>query len=90
MNTMGKLEEIKSILAERKQELKWKYMVKEIGFFGSYVRRAQKKRSDVDILAEFAETTNLSVLDFIGFKNYLSDISGVKADWLKNKHLSRE
>ena len=87
---MRKLEEIKSILAEHKQELKREYKVKEIGIFGSYVRGEQKKRSDVDISVEFEETANLSLLDFIGFKNYLSDILGVKADWLKNKRSGQE
>ena len=50
---MRKLEEIKSILALHKQELRREYRVKEIGIFGSYVRGEQKKRSDVDILVEF-------------------------------------
>jgi hypothetical protein len=84
---MRKLEEIKSILAEHKQELKQEYNVKEIGIFGSYVRGEQKKQSDVDILVEFEETANLSLLDFIGFENYLSDILGVKVDLVEKQAL---
>jgi hypothetical protein len=90
MNGMRKLEETRSILAEHKQELKREYNVKEIGIFGSYVGDEQKKQGDVDNSVEFGETANLSLVDFIGFENYLSDILGVKADWLKNKRLSQE
>jgi predicted nucleotidyltransferase len=46
-----------------------KYKVKEIGVFGSYVRGEQKKQSDLDILVEFKETANLSLLDFIRVEN---------------------
>jgi hypothetical protein len=84
---MRKLEEIKSILAEHKQELRREYKVKEIGIFGSYVRGEQKKQSDVDILVEFEETANLSLLDFIGLENYLSDILGVKVDLVEKQTL---
>ena len=62
-----------------------KYKVKEIGVFGSYVRGEQKKQSDLDILVEFEETANLSLLDFIRVENYLSDVLGTKVD-LVEKH----
>ncbi|MGD0071727.1 MAG: nucleotidyltransferase family protein [Candidatus Bathyarchaeia archaeon] len=62
-----------------------KYKVKEIGVFGSYVRGEQKKQSDLDILVEFEETANLSLLDFIRVENYLSDVLGIKVD-LVEKH----
>ncbi|MGA3060543.1 MAG: nucleotidyltransferase family protein [Candidatus Bathyarchaeia archaeon] len=82
---MKSLEEIKNALTEQKQELRQKYRVKEIGIFGSYVRGEQKKQSDVDLLVEFEEPSNLTLLDFIGLENYLSELLGVKVD-LVEKH----
>jgi len=38
VKNMKTLEEIKSILAEHKEELKEKYKVKEIEIFGSFVK----------------------------------------------------
>ncbi len=87
MNLMRKLEEIKNTLSEHKQELRLQYKVKEIGIFGSYVRGEQKKRSDVDLLVEFEESSNLTLLDFIRLENYLSDILGVKVDLVEKNTL---
>ena len=85
VKNMKTFEEIKNSLSEHKEELRKKYKVREIGIFGSYVRGEQKKKSDVDVLVEFEESANLSLLDFIGLENYLSDILGVKVD-LVEKH----
>ena len=82
---MKTFEQIKSTLAKHKEELRLKYKIKEIGIFGSYVRGEQKKQSDIDILVEFEETADLSLLDFIGIENYLSDVLGIKVD-LVEKH----
>jgi predicted nucleotidyltransferase len=82
---MKKLEEIKSTLAIHKEELRQKYKIKEIGIFGSYVRNQQHKQSDVDVLVEFDEKANLSLLDFVRLENYLSEILGIKVD-LVEKH----
>ena len=80
MKNMKTVEELKTILTAHKKELREKYAVREIGFFGSYVQGEQKKKSDVDVLVEFEESANISLLDFIGFENYLSEILGVKVD----------
>jgi len=82
---MKKLEEIKRTLAEHKQELKLEYRVKEIGIFGSYVSGEQRKHSDIDVLVEFDEPSNLTLLGFIRLENYLSEILGAKVD-LVEKH----
>ncbi|MGD0451533.1 MAG: nucleotidyltransferase family protein [Candidatus Bathyarchaeia archaeon] len=74
------IDQIKKTLSKHKQELKQNYQVRDIGIFGSYVRGEQKKKSDVDILVEFEESSKLSLLDFIGLENYLTDILGVKVD----------
>src|SRR5208283_711195 len=82
---MKSLEEIKNTLTKQKQELHQKYSVKEIGIFGSYVRGEQKKQSDIDLLVEFEEPSNITLLDFIRLENYLSEILGAKVD-LVEKH----
>ncbi|HYA78533.1 MAG TPA: nucleotidyltransferase family protein [Verrucomicrobiae bacterium] len=84
---MLNLDEIKRTLFSRKQELRRDFGVVEIGIFGSYVRGEQKRHSDVDILVEFEKNSNLSLLDFIGLENYLSDILGVKVDLVEKQTL---
>lgn len=54
------------------------YRVKSLGLFGSYVRREEHEKSDLDILIEFHEAPSL--LRFIELENFLSDMLGVKVD----------
>jgi predicted nucleotidyltransferase len=75
---MKTFEKLKDILAEHKQEIKDRFKVEEIGLFGSYVRKEQKKKSDLDVLVSFSETIDLFM--FGQLENYLSDILGVKVD----------
>jgi predicted nucleotidyltransferase len=49
---MKTLEDIKQVLIGQKSFLSQKYEVKEIWFFGSYVKGKQKGNSDLDILVE--------------------------------------
>jgi len=78
LSNMKKLEEIKSILAEHREELRQKYKVKRIGVFGSFVRGEQKRRSDIDFLVEFEETPSL--FEFMDLEEYLSKLLGLKVD----------
>jgi len=82
LKTVG---EIKEILKSHKSELQGKYGVKEIGIFGSYVRKEQTEMSDVDILVEFEKPTGL--LEFVGLKNHLSDLFGMNVDLVMRKAL---
>ena len=75
---MKMFEKLKDILAEHKQEIKDRFKVEEIGIFGSYVRKEQKKKSDLDVLVSFSESIDLFM--FGQLENYLSDILGVKVD----------
>jgi uncharacterized protein len=75
---MKTFEKLKDILAEHKQEIKDRFKVEEIGLFGSYVHKEQKKKSDLDVLVSFSETIDLFM--FGQLENYLSDILGVKVD----------
>ena len=49
MDKRKELEEVKSLLGKSKPILREKFMVKEIGIFGSLVRGEEKKKSDVDV-----------------------------------------
>ncbi len=88
--------EIKQILKENKDVLADRFKVKEIGIFGSYVRGEQKKKSDLDILAEFEEP--ISLIEFVALENYLSELIGRKVDLVMKsalkqrirKHILRE
>jgi len=84
---MKKIEEIKKKLAELKPSLKEEFKVQSIGVFGSYLRGEEKKGSDLDVLVEFEESAGLSLLDFIGLENYLSDALGVKVDLVEKSAL---
>ncbi len=74
------IDQLKKTLGAHKEELKKNSQVKGICIFGSYVRVEQKKKSDVDILVEFDESSKLRLLDFIGLENCLTDILGIKVD----------
>jgi predicted nucleotidyltransferase len=73
------------MLESHKNELQAKYGVKEIGIFGSCVRKEQTEMSDIDILVEFEKPTGL--LEFVGLKNYLSDLFGMNVDLVMRKAL---
>jgi predicted nucleotidyltransferase len=77
----GELNEVEQIMMKLRENmpfLKEKYNVKTLGFFGSYIRGEQKKKSDVDILVDFEHPIGL--LDFVGMELELSEILGKKVD----------
>jgi len=84
---MRRIEEIKDKLGELKPMLKDKHKVKSVGIFGSYMRGEENKASDLDILVEFEESANLSLLDFTRLENYLSEALGVKVDLVEKNTL---
>ena len=86
---MKRIDEIKSTLVKHKEELRREWKVKEIGIFGSYLRGKQKKQSDVDLLVEFDENSDLTFLDFIRLENSLSDLLGVKVDLVEKQTLKQ-
>ncbi|MDW7999125.1 MAG: nucleotidyltransferase family protein [Thermodesulfovibrio sp.] len=84
-----KAEGIKEKLIELKPYLKERYGVKEIGIFGSYVRAKQRKKSDLDILVDFFEDTEITLLDFIEMKHFLSKKLGIKIDLVIKRALKK-
>jgi len=65
-------------LRKRKRTLASKYGVKSLGVFGSYARGEQHHNSDVDILVSFDQPPSL--IGFIGFERYLSELLSMKVD----------
>ncbi|NCO84319.1 MAG: nucleotidyltransferase [Nitrospirae bacterium CG_4_10_14_3_um_filter_44_29] len=85
---MRKIDKVKKILAEHRDELRREYKIIEMGIFGSYIRGQQKKKSDIDILVEFDEP--VSLLDWVGAENYLTDILGIKVDLVPREDVRPE
>lgn len=83
-----KIDEIKRIIKEYKNELEGNFKVREIGIFGSYARGEQKDESDIDILVELDEP--VSLLGLAKLENYLSDILHTKVDLVPKKDIRQE
>ncbi len=81
------MKDIKEIEEKIRPILK-KYKVKRAGFFGSYVRGEEKKKSDVDILVELNE--DLSLLDVIGIKLELEKAIKKKVDLVEYETIRPE
>ena len=82
---MVRIETIKKTLEKHKQELKATYKVKDIGIFGSYVRREAKKKSDIDILVEFEDA--IDFFYFLELEEHLSKILNIKVDLVMKRVL---
>ena len=85
---MKRIEGLKGIINQHRQELEDKFNVKNIAVFGSYVRDEQKEGSDIDILVEFFKS--VSLLHIVSLENYLSDIIGIKVDVIPKKNVRKE
>ena len=86
---MKSFEEVKSILAHRKGELKERFKVKELGIFGSFVKGKQRKRSDIDILVEFEEG-NKTFDNYMELKFFLEEILKARIDLVLKNVLKEE
>ncbi len=75
---MGKLKlsEIKS----KSIPILKKHGIKKAAIFGSYIKGTQTKESDIDILIEFKDLENKSLLDLIGLEQELEDFFNESVD----------
>lgn len=84
MDIMGALKEIeKKIIPVLK-----KYGAKKAGFFGSYARGEETKKSDVDILVELKK--DLSLFDVIRIKIELEKAIRKKVDLVEYETIRKE
>ena len=77
---MKKIEDIRAKLEALKPALKKRYQVETVGFFGSYARGEQRKKSDIDVLVEFSQPNAIDLFDFIELEEFLSKKLGIKVD----------
>ena len=66
---MKTLDEIKKILSSSKKDLAREFKVKGLGIFGSYLRNAGDKGSDLDMLVDFENPPSL--LTFIALEKHM-------------------
>jgi predicted nucleotidyltransferase len=85
---MKKIDRIKNIIIQHKDELRDKYKILEIGIFGSYIRGQQKRKSDIDMLVRFDEP--VSLLQWVSAENYLSDLLKIKVDMVPKEDVRPE
>lgn len=85
---MKKLEEIKRKLKEMESLLKERFKVKKIAIFGSYAKKKEKKKSDIDLLVEFEEKADLFHL--VGLSIFLEEKLGQKIDVVPKRSLRKE
>ncbi|MFZ5822438.1 MAG: nucleotidyltransferase family protein [Chloroflexota bacterium] len=78
MAQSSKLQKYIELLRSDLPYLAEEYHVAALEVFGSYVRREQRRGSDLDILVTFSQPPSL--LKFARLENYLSDRLGVKVD----------
>ena len=86
---MISLSEIKTILSNNKQYLYEHFGVKEIGIFGSYLRKENLPDSDLDILIELERPPRISLIGLVELENYLSELLGIKVDIAIKKNLRK-
>ncbi|MFC2139247.1 nucleotidyltransferase family protein [Bacteroidota bacterium] len=72
------INQISKRLREMNNFIKSEYNVTEIRIFGSYAKKKNNSKSDLDLLVTFSKTPSL--LKFIELENFLSDKIGVKVD----------
>lgn len=71
-------EQIIQLLKKKKPELEQKYLLSELGLFGSFARGDYNNRSDIDILVDFKG--HIDAFDFIRLAHELEDLFQQKTD----------
>ena len=77
---MKSIGQIRQQLESLKPVLEEKFHVTTIGVFGSYSRGEQTKKSDVDVLVEFAEDAHIGLLKYVELEIFLTEQLGIKVD----------
>lgn len=84
---MKTVAEIKKILNDNMSLLREKCQIRQIGIFGSYLKNEQTDESDLDLLVEFENDSQISLIDYIRIENLLTDLLGVKVDLVEKSAL---
>lgn len=81
-------EEILRTLEQLKKEIKTRFKVKEIGIFGSVIRKEQRETSDIDILVDFKDSAD--IFDLVGLALFLEERFNQKVDVVPKEDLRKE
>jgi uncharacterized protein len=68
-----KKDDIQKLLAQNRKNIEFKFHVKEIGLFGSFVTGANTSGSDIDILVAFHKG-HKDFFNYMRLKNYLQEL----------------
>jgi predicted nucleotidyltransferase len=68
-------DKVLATLRAHEQEIKAAGVVR-LSLFGSTVRGEDRPDSDIDLLAAFDETRQISLMDVVGIENQLADLLG--------------
>lgn len=79
---MKSLQEVKLALSKSKPHLFSEYPIKSIAIFGSYARKEQNDKSDLDLIIEF--NGNIGIR-FIDLANEIETLIGFKVDVVSRK-----
>lgn len=74
-----------NIINENRATLRDKYLVKEIGIFGSVARGEETATSDVDVLVEFSAPVGF--FTFLDLEDFLTRTLGKKVDLVTKRAL---
>jgi predicted nucleotidyltransferase len=77
---MKSIAQIRKQIEALKPVLEEKFRVETIGVFGSYLRGEQTKKSDIDVLVEFAKDAHIGLLKYVELEIFLSEQLGIKVD----------
>ncbi|MEW6620604.1 MAG: nucleotidyltransferase family protein [bacterium] len=72
-------------LKEIKADIQKSYFIKQIGVFGSYIRKEEESESDLDILVEFYKP--IDIFKFMELERFLSEELNIKVDLVSKKAL---
>lgn len=79
--------EIENRLRSLKPILKSKYLVKKIGYFGSYAKNGQSEGSDLDILVEIDHNIGWKFFDI---STFLEEQLGIRIDLVTKDSLKAQ
>jgi hypothetical protein len=79
------LGQVIALLSRKKEYLRRKYSIREIGVFGPYVRQEHGKVSDLDVLVDFEKP--ISLLRFVELEAELSEMTGLEVDLVSREAL---
>jgi predicted nucleotidyltransferase len=87
VSSVRSLEEVKVQLQALKPTLKKRFKVEAIDIFGSYARKEQTEKSDLDILVTYSEVVSLFTI--YDLKQYLKRKLCMKVDVVSKEYLNK-